>query len=152
AGESRIALVRRGAVRLEPEGADLGVGDLATFDAARRLMVIEDGARPRVIADDAGVRLLLYVDRADARPILVAAAPLRSRPGASVGDPPRGGHVAVEPGAWVDVEARKPGAAKIRYRDEDVDFHGWVPADALGTTFTRHERPPPDPDTVWIAR
>ena len=41
-------------------------------------IVIEDSERPRIVTDDRDVRLLLYVDRQDARPVVLRPAPLET--------------------------------------------------------------------------
>lgn len=135
---TRIAMARRGTVRLRPTGPDLGLRDGAPLAAARRLWVMDDAERPRVVMDDRDVRLLLYVDRDDARPVVLRAAPLRPTPTTVLGDPPRRGHVILQPGAWVDVTGREGALAKVVYRGSDSKptFAGWIDAEVLGTTFT----------------
>jgi hypothetical protein len=140
-GSTRIAVARRGAVRLRPDGPDLGLRDQASFPAARRMKVVEDGERPRVVTADRDVRLLLHVERQDARPVLVRAEPLRPTPGTVFGDPPRRGHVVLQPGAWVDVEAREGAMVRVVYGEDKVRLSGWIEAEALGTTMTPGKYP-----------
>lgn len=142
-GNMRIALVRRGPVRLRPDGPDLGVRDLAPLPGPKRLRVVEEAERPRVVTDDGHVRLLVYVDRNDARPVLLRTAALRPTPSTRFGDPPRRGHVILKPGAWVDVGAREGTAARVTYQAFDSTMSGWIDADALGTSVTLVD-PPPD--------
>lgn len=130
----KLAVARRGPVRLAPDGDDLGLADGVSLPAARRLKVIEDSERPRVVADEAGVRLLLHVDRADLQPVLLARAPLRPQPELTFHDPPRRGHVIVEHGTWVDVLEVDGAATKVRWSHPDAERSGWVDTAVLGTT------------------
>jgi hypothetical protein len=135
-GRTRIALSRRGAVRLRPDGPDLGLRDGASFPAPKRLQVLEDAERPRVVTDERDIRLLLHVDREDARPILVRAVPLRPTPGTTLGDPPHRGHVILKSRAWVDVTAHDGTMVRVTHGDSNRVRSGWIEADALGTTAT----------------
>lgn len=156
-GPTRLALRRRGHVRLAPEGPALGLGDLAPFDPAPRFRVVRDEERPLVVTDG-DVRLLVHVQRADAAPVIARRAPLRPSPTTVLGDPPRRGHVVLLPGAWVDVVERRDGAVKVAYAYEDPmgtdDLHasGWVDADAIGSTGTILRPEDRPTDTVLIAR
>jgi hypothetical protein len=134
--DTSIAIARRGAVRLQPAGVELGLRDHAPLAGGKRLAVIEDAERPRVVTDDPDVRLVLYVDRQDARPVLLRAAPLRPTPATVFGDPPRRGHVVLQPGAWVDVMTREDSMVEVTYVAPEHTFSGWIDADVLGTTFT----------------
>lgn len=140
ATDTWLAVTRRGAVRLVPHGPDLGLRDQAPFPGSKRLPVLEDGERPRVIVDDGAIRLLLYVDRQDLRPVLLREAPLRPDPTTALGDSPRRGHAILLPGAWVDVIATEGAMARVSYGEPEPKLRGWIEADALGTTFTK---PPP---------
>lgn len=142
--DTKIAVSRRGAVRLLPDGPELGLRDRSPFAAARRLQVLEDAERPRVVIDDGAVRLMLYVDREDARPVLLRAAPLRPDPQTTFGDPPTRGHAVLQPGAWVDVLATDGAMAQVSYGEPASELSGWIEADALGTTFTFIPPPPAD--------
>lgn len=138
-GSTRTAMVRRGAVRLRSDGPALGLRDQAPFPEPQRLQVVEDGDRPRVaVVSYSGhlshsVHLLLYVERQDARPVIVAEAPLRAGPTASTEGR---GHVVLRPGAWVDVTAREGEAARVVFDGVKPARKGWIDAAALGTTAT----------------
>lgn len=136
-----MAVTRRGAVRLLPNGPDLGLRDQAPFPAPKRLPVLEDAERPRVVIDDGQIRLMLHVDRQDARPVLLREAPLRPTPQATFGDPPTRGHAILQPGAWVDVIATDGAMVQVAYGEPTPELLGWIEAEALGTSFT----PPPRP-------
>ena len=128
----RIAMQRRGPVRLAPEGPDLGLADEGPFPGLQRYGVLVDGERPLLLTDTDGVRLLLYVRAEDAQPVVVADTPLRRRPTERIADPPRRGHIVLHPGAWVAVEETTDTAVRIRYHDGDVARRGWVEPDRLG--------------------
>lgn len=135
-GGTRIAVARRGAVRLRADGPDLGLRDQAPLAKGARFKVVEDAERPRVVATERSLRLLLYVERQDARPVIVRAAPLRPQPGATFADPPQRGHAVLRPGAWVDVVARDGAMVQVVYDEPKARLSGWVDAEALGTTAT----------------
>lgn len=135
-GDTRIALARRGPVRLRPDGPELGLHDAQPFSDAPRLRVLEDAERPRVVTDGSDVRLLLYVDRQDAQPVVTRTAPLRPSPATALDGPQRRGHVRLEPGAWVDVEERGDVLTRVSLAASDEVVSGWIATDALGTTVT----------------
>ncbi len=139
----RIAVRRRGPVRLVPEGPDLGLADEHAFPSSQRLGVLVDGPRPLVMTEHDGIRLLLFVRHDDATPVVVADAPLRRRPTDAIPDPPRRGRVVLHPGAWVKVEASTPTAVRVAYHDGNVTRRGWVEPDRLGTVVM-FDRPSPD--------
>ncbi len=139
---TRIGIARLGAVRFHPEGPDLGLATRDALPQFRRLPVLEDSERPRVVADEDGVRLLLYVDRADARPVVVSRAPVRPKPSVQFRDPPKRGHAVLQPGAWVEVVTRQQNAVEVKHHDQRLTT-GWIDPDALGTSYTI---PAPDED------
>jgi hypothetical protein len=145
-------MARRGAVRLHADGRQQGLVDHAPFVAAKRLAVVEDQERPRVVTDDHDVRLLLYVERADAQPVVVSRAPLQRHPTVSYGTPPRRGHVVLRPGAWVEVGRPHESMVWVTYRGSDVTLRGWIPEAALGTTATRESHETVDPQLAYVTR
>ncbi len=155
-GDVRMGVARRGAVRLRTDGAELGLADGKSLGRTKRVMVVLDEERPRVVTDEAGVRLLLYVDRADAEPVVVVRAPMRAKAGTRIGDPPRRGHVVLQPGTWVESLEQADEHARVQYVGRDALFSGWVDVAALGTTFDRRSLEPTDVDErdahTWITK
>lgn len=135
-GTTRIALARRGSIRLRPEGPELGLRDAQPFADPQRRRVLEDGERPRIVTEDGDVRLLLYVDRQDAQPIVTRAAPLRPTATTVLDGPKRRGHVRLEAGAWVDVAERRDALSRVSFSAIDTVVSGWIANEALGTTAT----------------
>ncbi|MCH9684063.1 MAG: hypothetical protein K0V04_21700 [Deltaproteobacteria bacterium] len=137
----RVEIARRGPVRLRADGATLGLADGAAFGSSKRLRVVADRDHLRVVTEEAGVRLLLYVDRADARPVLQARAPLRPKPDFQFRDPPRLGHIVLMPGTWVEALEQTEQGVKVKFVGSDGAFSGWVDPTALGTTFSPGSAP-----------
>jgi len=132
----RLGVGTRGAVRLQPEGADLGLADDKSV-GLKKLVAIDDGPRPRVVTDEGGVRLMLYVDRDDAVPVALRRARLRPGPEFEFESPPQRGHVIVEPGTWVRALKRTGDSVRVRYSGLAASHSGWVDDAALGTTYVR---------------
>lgn len=151
-GSTRIALARRGPIRLRPSGPELGLHDQAPFPNPERLRVVEDGEQPRIVTDEGGVRLLLYVDRADAQPVVTRTAPLRPSPETSLDGPRRRGHVVLEPGAWVEVKERRDALTRVSYAASDAAVSGWLDTEALGTTATVVEPPALGVRQAYVAK
>lgn len=150
-GPTRIALARRGSIRLRPDGPELGLRDEAPFADPPRLRVVDDAERPRIVTDDDDVRLLLYVDRQDARPVVTRAAPLRPSPETSLDGPRRRGHVVLEPGAWVDIEEQRGALTRVSSPTLDGALSGWLDSEALGTTATVAEPPAVGERQTYVA-
>ncbi|MCB9714812.1 MAG: hypothetical protein H6712_13175 [Myxococcales bacterium] len=138
-GEHRMAVARRGPVRFRSDGVEQGLADRELLPGPRRLMVLEDEERPRVVVDEPGVRLLLHVERADAQPVMLARVPLRPEPGFVFLDPPQRGHVVVDLGTWVEALAEEGEATQVRWRGHEVEWTGWVDTQVLGTSVARPE-------------
>jgi hypothetical protein len=147
----RISLARRGPVRLTPEGPDLGLADGGEFSTAQRFVVVDDGPRPR-IATDTPVRWLLYVDRADAQPVVVAPVPVRPKATTKLDSRKPRGHAVLQPGAWVDIVTPGETDVEVTYQrfDQKGVLQGWVDAAALGTTIDM-SKVAPAPDRVGYA-
>lgn len=139
-----ITIARRGTVRYSPDGAGRGIGDLAPLPDTRPLWVVEDGPRPRVVTDDPDVRLLLYVDRADAQPVVVKRAPLRPAADTPADGPPKRGYAVLHPGARVDVVASDGDAVQVEYGHGSIKHSGWVAASRIGTTAADEAPVPSD--------
>lgn len=127
----RMGIARLGPVRLRPDGPPQGWANGMTLAPFVRAGVVEDGTRPRVLVDQAGVRLLLYVERDDAMPVVQADTLLRPRPGMQVGPLPDEGMAVLRKGAWVRLEQRRGEELQVRHREVGS---GYVDAAALGVT------------------
>ena len=138
--DTRMALARRGAVRLRPDGENHGFADGEPFAVSIPLTVLDNAQRPRVLSEQGGVRLLLFVERADATPLVLERAPLAPEPGFEFHDPPRQGHVVVLPGTWVHELEREDGAVLVRL-DRKRSRKGWIDPAAIGTSFVGAEAP-----------
>ncbi|MEM7156111.1 MAG: hypothetical protein AAF799_24875 [Myxococcota bacterium] len=132
---TRMAMARRGGVRLRADGPEYGLADGKAFPTAHPMMVVDDGERPRVVVNQGGVRLLVHVDRADAQPLLSTRARLRPDPAFRFADPPKRGHVIVERGTWVDVIGADGEASEVRWTGPEQSWSGWIDTSALGTTI-----------------
>lgn len=127
--EGRLFAVKhRRSVRFTADGPERIDGALEPLDHPLPYEVVESGERPRVAAFGGHLRLLVYLDRGDAQPVMVARAPLRAEPDLSAADQALG-FVTLRPGAWVDVEERRPEAVLVR--SVERPFAGWVAPDRV---------------------
>lgn len=132
--DTRMAMARRGAVRLRTDGPDHGLADGAPLSTLKQFVVVDNAERPRVVVDQGDIRLLLFVDRADAHPVILSRAPLGPSAGFEFRDPPKRGHGVLLPGTWVRELERNDGAVLVRL-ERDRSREGWIDAAASGTSF-----------------
>lgn len=131
--EVALAVAKRGAIRLTVDGAPQGTDDDRAIHGGWRLLVVEEGPSPRVVAPVGGVRLLVHVDPADVQPVVVADARVRTQPDETFADPPRRGHATLRRGAWIEAGDRTDGAVAVRYRTPHGPIEGWLADSAVGT-------------------
>lgn len=141
--DTRMALARRGGVRLRSDGPEYGFADGEPFAVSTPFIVLDNARRPRVVSEQGGVRLLLFVDRADATPIVLDRAPLAPTAGFEFQDPPRRGHVVILPGAWVHELEREDEAVLVRL-DRKRSRKGWIDSAVIGTSFVAAQAPKSD--------
>lgn len=151
AQDTRMAIARRGAVRLRVDGPDHGLADGAPLATHTQFAVIDNAERPRVVIDQGDIRLLLFVDRADAHPVILSRSRLAPSAGFEFRDPPQRGHGVLLPGTWVRELERKDRAVLVRL-ERDRPREGWIDAAALGTSFVGATVPAsPDKDELsWM--
>lgn len=101
--------------------------------ADRDYVVVDPSGWPRIVLDQDGVRLLLYVDPSDLRTVAVQTAGLRVAPtGASSAG---GDGITVYPGAPLVVLGSQADQVRVRLHDRHVRAEGWLPRAAIGFVF-----------------
>jgi|GEM_PF-2321907 len=135
---TRIRLARRGPIFFTAQGRHHGAADEVAFQRPSSFLVVADTEYPRIVVEAGGVRLLVYVRREDAVPVVVADAPLRPSSDLSEVDATERGYIVLRAGAWVDVEDTTESSARVVYtrRDDGQDLRGWIDASVLGSTVT----------------
>jgi hypothetical protein len=114
------------------------------------LVVVEEREElVRVVMEEQGFRLLVWLRREDLAPVPVAATVVSERPGRRQKElVPREGGVRVAPGVDIDeIRRDATGATSMRYFGGTVDgvgFQGWLHDDALGAVYVEETfRPVP---------
>lgn len=145
----RVLLARHHRARVAPERAapwseadEAGLNAFApAVNGPYPYVVIEPGTWPRVLSEYGGVRLLLYVDPADAQPVAVRPARLRQK-----ADEPAAGElgVTIYPGLPIAAMERAGALTKVHLQDQALRAEGWVDASDVGILFEPKVAPPRD--------
>lgn len=136
----RIGMLRHRSVRLRKDGPT--VEGVAADDPGPAEYVVVDASSPwpKILIEQGGIRLLVHVDRADARRVPVSPVRVCLDPGCREPRPPIG--IILAPGAPIETGEARAGSVHIKLADDVVQLEGWIPEGALGVVF----RPLSDPD------
>jgi hypothetical protein len=95
-------------------------------------VIAEMRDRLRVVSEDDGARVALWILRGDALPVPTVEVQLTDQRGAAPSD----AGVWLEPGAAITVHRASDGRREVAMTTEMVNVIGWVPAGALGAVWT----------------
>jgi hypothetical protein len=108
------------------------------FGDAAMVVVDESGDWARIVSEDHGLRLLLWVGRDQLRAVVIRREQLRRSPTDS-GAPGEG--IVVYPGLALDLHEQRQGLTRVVYDEDGVSFSGWLPNAAVDYVYRSGKAP-----------
>ncbi|HEX3477064.1 MAG TPA: hypothetical protein VHT91_18700 [Kofleriaceae bacterium] len=136
----RVFVEKYGRGSITASGPPLG-GDRLHRSPAE-YAVVDPGLSPRIVAEERGIRFVLYVDPGDLRQVATREVALLPTP-ATRGPHDAGAGAELLPGAAIRVLSRQGAWAEVMLEDPALEARGWVPGDALGVVYAPVQAPPP---------